>query len=206
MYYYLEYKLNFRKHCTHLHICMCAHIQYISLQLQYNIILHIPFKSSGVTIPMKWKARSFLNTSYAHLRILRIHLTAAIPLFAMRIWKSLKYLITTVSFTVTILHKYFTIKSCTINFSLPTLVITLFPPNFLTNSCGVATLNSFWSGGRPIASSTPAMVKMVHAAEADDFLYKCSLKNNSLMLLLLTGNKKAHMKNSLLYFTVQYKH
>lgn len=44
-------------------------------------------KSSGVAMTVNSTARSSPNVSYAHFRIERISLTAAIPLLAMRTWK-----------------------------------------------------------------------------------------------------------------------
>lgn len=45
---------------------------------------NLPFKSSGVTITTNLTALSFLNISYDHLLMDLIHLTAAIPLFAIK--------------------------------------------------------------------------------------------------------------------------
>ena len=47
----------------------------------------LAFRSSGVTMTLNRTARSFLNISNAQRRTERIHLTAAIPLLAIKTYK-----------------------------------------------------------------------------------------------------------------------
>lgn len=73
-----------------------------------------PFRSSGVTMTTNLIALSFLNISYDQRRIDLIHLTAAIPLFAIKTLKNQRKII---SLITKINNKYIKFK---FNFSQQT--------------------------------------------------------------------------------------
>lgn len=99
-----------------------------------------------------------MNISYDHRRIDLIHFTAAIPLLAIRTYKNFNYLknlaqkmtctflfgfIIDINYTLTRHKKK---NQQLFHISINTLLMTLVPPNLLTNSSGVATVKSFsWS-------------------------------------------------------------
>lgn len=91
-----------------------------------------------MTITTKRTARSFLNISYDQRRIDRIHLTAAIPLLAIKICNRKENKLQL--FCKAIVIKPLTCYSFKA-FQL-TLLMTRVPPKRRTNSSGVATVKS----------------------------------------------------------------